>query len=191
MSRYINLTIKFLVHNTSENIICQQKYNYVPLRYRGKQGPIELTNYHKKIMDEYVVYFDDKLRDHEIIGAEIIDETLQNNSINAETMKQTFTEIMKMPLEIRKTIFEYIPPEVYTNNIAKLIKNISQVYDIDHDPDLTKQTRFYCIKNILTFSQYVFRTLYEDEYNGCIYGANTYDTLELSPYMKLAIKDNI
>ncbi len=191
MSRYINLTIKFLVHNTSEYIICQQKYNYIPLRYRGKQGPIELTNYHKKIMDEYVVYFDDKLCNHEIIGAEIIDETLQNNSINAEMMSQTFTEIMKMPLEIRKTIFEYIPPKFYTNNIAKVIKNISQVYDIDHDPDLTKRARMYYIKNILTFSQYVFKTLYEDEYNGCIYGANTYDTLELSPYMKLAIKDNI
>lgn len=190
MSRYINLTIKFFVHNTSENIICQQKYNYIPLRYRGKQGPIELTNYHKKIMDKYIVYFDDKLRDHEIIGAEIIDETLQNNSINAEIIKQTFTEIMKMPLEVRKIIFEYIPSEFYTNNVAKLIKNINQVYDIDHDPDLTKRARMYCIKNILTFSQYVFKTLYEDEYNGCIYGANAYDTLELSPYMRLAIKDN-
>lgn len=190
MSRYINLTIKFLVPD-SEPIICQQKYNYIPLRYRGKQGPIELTKYHKKIMDEYVIYFDDKLRDHEIIGAEIVDETIENNSMNAETMTQTFTEIMKMPLEIRKTIFQYIPPEVYTNNVAKLIKNIIQVYEVDHDPELTKRARMYCIKNILSFSHYVFKTLYEDDYYGCIYGAKSYDKLELSEYMKLVIKDNI
>ena len=192
MSRYINFTIKFLVPN-SEPIISEIKENYIPLRYRGKQGPIKIDNIFKKETATYEFYYSidsqDYEYDYEIIGAVIVDETLQNNSMNAETMTKTFIEIMKMPLDVRKTIFQYIPPEVYTNNVAKLIKNIIQVYEVDHDPELTKRARMYYIKNILSFSHYVFKTLYEDEYYGCIYGAKSYDTLELSPYMKLVIKD--
>ena len=194
MSRYINFTIKFLVPD-SEPIICEIKENYIPLRYRGKQGSLKIDNIFKKEMDIYEFYYIDGLQnydyDYEIIGAEIVDETLQNNSMNAETMTQTFTEIMKMPLDVRKIIFQYIPPEVYTNNVAKLIKNIIQVYEVDHDSELTKRAKMYYIKNILSFSQYVFKTLYEDEdeYDGCNYGKKSYDKLELSPYMKLVIKD--
>ena len=194
MSRYINFTIKFLVPN-SESIISEIKENYIPLRYRGIQGPIKIDNIFKKEMATYEFYYSigsqDYEYEYEIIGAKIVDETLQNNSMNAETITQTFTEIMKMPLEIRKTIFQYIPPEVYTNNVAKLIKNIIQVYEVDHDSELTKRVKMYYIKNILSFSQYVFKTLYEDEdeYDGCNYGKKSYDKLELSPYMKLVIKD--
>jgi len=95
--------------------------------------------------------------------------------------KNVSTEyIRSLPIELRRVIFYFIPLKVMRSNETRLIKNVIDVYSIDHDEDLTKQARMYYIKNIIPFWAYVFNTLHEDEYEGCDFGRNEYDTLELS-----------
>jgi hypothetical protein len=89
--------------------------------------------------------------------------------------------IRSLPLELRCAIFYFIPLSFIRSNETKLIKNVIDVYSIDHDQDLTRQARKYYIKNIMPFWAYVFSTLYENEYEGCDFGRHEYDTLELSP----------
>ncbi len=97
-----------------------------------------------------------------------------------------------LPIELRKIIMSFISYEDFISNETKLIKNVISVYNIDHDPDFTKQAKLYYIKNIISFKNYVFKTLYENSYEddyGCIYGKHSYDTLELDYYIKKRIKD--
>ena len=58
----------------------------------------------------------------------------------------------KLPLELINLIYSYvgIKPE------AKLIKNIIEIYNKDHNYDLTKIYHLYYIKNIMSFSDYFF-----------------------------------
>jgi hypothetical protein len=86
--------------------------------------------------------------------------------------------IQFLPSEIQKNIFYYIPLRNLRSDTAQLINNIIYYYDIDHDPDLTKRAKLYYIKNIMSFYNYVFYTLYREEYEGCIYGRERYDCIE-------------
>ncbi len=112
-----------------------------------------------------------------------------------------------LPLELGKLIMSYISLDECISNETKLIKNIISVYNIDHDPDLTKRAKMYYIKNIMSFKNYFFSTIYkdyindaEDDYDyethyytnydyGCVYGRQAYDTLKLSETITLRIKD--
>ena len=90
-----------------------------------------------------------------------------------------------LPVELRLAIFYFIPLSHLRSNVTQLIQNVVDVYSMDHDPDLTKQARKYYIKNILSFSTYVFRI-----YEGCIFGRNAYDTLELGPAIVFELERN-
>ena len=92
--------------------------------------------------------------------------------------------ICNLPCELKKIIFYFIPLNSIRTNEAKLIGNIISVYNIDHNYDYTKMAKMYYIKNIMPFYDYVFMTLYEDEYDRCDYGREEYDTLELSVRVK-------
>jgi len=93
-------------------------------------------------------------------------------------MSSIINYINLLPSDIQKNIFYFIPLNVIMSNETKLIKNIISVYEVDHDPDLSKSAKAYYIKNILSFSSYVFYTLVEQEYYGCIYGRKVYDKIE-------------
>ena len=95
---------------------------------------------------------------------------------------KTLEYINNLPLELQKIIFYFIPLTSIRTNQAKLIGNIMDVYSIDHDPDLTKIYRVYYIKNIMSFSRYVFDTLYREQYCGCIYGREEYDMIDREQY---------
>lgn len=97
--------------------------------------------------------------------------------------------ILDLPLELQRMIFYFIPLEIFMKNETKLIKNIIAVYNVDHDPDLTKQAKLYYIKNIMSFSSYVFYTYYEDDYYGCDFGRKEYDTLELSSRVEYELEE--
>lgn len=93
--------------------------------------------------------------------------------------------ISALPLELQSIIFYYIP----LRDETKLIKNIIAVYNVDHDPDLTKRARLYFIKNIMSFSSYVFHTYWEEPYNGCDFGRQEYDTLQLSDRIEYELEE--
>jgi hypothetical protein len=86
--------------------------------------------------------------------------------------------IHNLPLALQKCIFYFIPLTSIRTNEAKLINNIINIYGMDHDPVLTNYTKKYYIKNILSFSSYVFNTIHRKQYDGCIYGREEYDTLD-------------
>ena len=110
-------------------------------------------------------------------------------SLQLSVNKNGTTEyIRSLPLELRRVIFYFIPLSFMRTNETKLIKNVIDVYSIDHDQDLTRQARMYYIKNIMPFWAYVFSTLHEDEYDGCDFGRNEYDTLELSPRIEYELR---
>jgi hypothetical protein len=93
---------------------------------------------------------------------------------------KTLEYIRDLPQELKSIIFYFIPLNYIRTNEAKLIGNIMSVYRIDHHHDLTRMAKKYFIHNIMPFYDYVFMTLYEDEYERCDYGREEYDTLELS-----------
>jgi hypothetical protein len=62
-----------------------------------------------------------------------------------------------LPLELQRVIFYFIPLSFIRSNETKLIKNVIDVYSIDHDPDLTKQARMYYVKNIVQVKYYFFQ----------------------------------
>lgn len=96
--------------------------------------------------------------------------------------------INKLPYVLQRIIFYFIPLDLLLSNETKLIKNIISVYNIDHDPDLTKRVGFYYIKNIMDFQDYVFYSLSiygnEDRYYGPKYGRSEFDRLKLSDFIK-------
>lgn len=94
-----------------------------------------------------------------------------------------FDYIHMLPLEIRRTIFYYIPCKLIQSDATRLIRNVIDVYTVDHDPELTRYANMYFVKNIMPFWEYVFVTLYEcqNERPGCKFGRPEYDTLSLSP----------
>lgn len=93
-------------------------------------------------------------------------------------MSSIINYVNLLPCEIKSIIFYFIPLNVIMRDETKLIKNIISVYEVDHDPDLSRSAKAYYIKNILSFSSYVFYTLVEEEYYGCIYGRKVYDKIE-------------
>lgn len=120
------------------------------------------------------------------------DEYQHKCAINEEYQQyisnKAIEHICNLPLELQKMIFYFIPLTSVRTNEAKLIGNVISVYSIDHDPDLTKMAKMYYIKNIMPFWAYVFETLYREEYCGCNYGREEYDTLELSGRVMYELK---
>lgn len=102
--------------------------------------------------------------------------------MNSQLVKSNITEkISSLPPEIKSIIFYFIPLNILMSDETKLIKNIIDIYNVDHDPDLTKQAKMYYVKNIMSFSYYVFYTKEtEGEYYGCMYGRSHYDKIELN-----------
>jgi hypothetical protein len=105
----------------------------------------------------------------------------------AEPLKLGYVRML--PLELQRIIFYFIPLTSIRTNEAKLIGNVISVYSIDHHHDLTRMAKMYFIKNIMPFYDYVFMTLYEDEYERCDYGREEYDTFELSSRVKYELSN--
>lgn len=61
-----------------------------------------------------------------------------------------------LPNEIISKIFLYLQCPT-----AKMIRNEINIYEKDHNWDLTKMYRLYYVKNILDFSVYYFDKLYD------------------------------
>jgi hypothetical protein len=101
-------------------------------------------------------------------------------SLSLFNKREVTDYIHLLPMEIQRSIFYFIPYKTIRRNETKLIKNIIDVYSIDHNDDITRMARLYLMKNIMSFSDYVFTTLYEEKYNGSDFGRDEYDTLELS-----------
>ena len=97
---------------------------------------------------------------------------------------KTLDGIRNLPSELKSIIFYFIPLTSVRTYEAKLIRNIKDVYSIDHNHDLTKRQRIYFIHNIMSFQDYVFYSLYENDYNRCRFGRIEYDTLQLSPIIE-------
>ena len=108
------------------------------------------------------------------------DECVHHEEYEQCISNKALENIRNLPYELKSIIFYFIPLSSIRTNEAKLIGNVIDVYSIDHDPDLTKMAKMYYIKNIMPFWAYVFETLYREEYCGCDYGREEYDTLELS-----------
>lgn len=166
----------------------------IPIRLLNRSGIVECTGNEKDYFNKYIDCYDFNLNNvsvhyinHEIIQVEMVTVKGETKLIDNKTI-----QILKLlPKELSKQILSFISPEDFMSNETKLMKNVISVYNIDHDPDLTKQAKMYYIKNIMSFNNYVFATLYDDSYcdEGCIYGKATYDTLELDDSIKKRIKD--
>jgi hypothetical protein len=117
--------------------------------------------------------------------------------MNSQLIKPTLSDnINQLPYVLQRIIFYYIPLDIFLKDETKLIKNIIGVYNIDHDPDLTKEMGLYFIKNIMDFQNYVFWSLssYEDQkkngylYYGPDFGCREFDRLNLSTFIKNKIQ---
>lgn len=202
MSVFAVLTVKYYtVENYDGNMevtddmikseIVEQSITNLPFRYFNKKGFIELT-------EKDIEYFENKMDyvkdyyDHEILSAEIVCQPIEYET----DKKVVFDIIMSIPPEHRMNLLSVVPPEKYIKNETKLIKNMIDVYNIDHNPVLTKMKRLYYIKNIMSFSSYAIRSLNEfdcysnyDYDNCCSFGRNCYDKLELDYFVKNVVDE--
>ena len=73
--------------------------------------------------------------------------------------------VQHLPDVIINMIFLYLQ-----STEAKLIKDVYNIYEKDHNYYYTRQTGFYYIKNILSFSDYYFDKYQNpDDYDSTIY----------------------
>jgi hypothetical protein len=101
--------------------------------------------------------------------------------------KKILEYISNLPSELKSIILYFIPLNSVRTYEAKLIGNIKDVYSIDHNHDLTKRVRIHLIHNIMSFQDYVFYSLYENDYDRCRFGRIEYDTLELNPIIEYEV----
>jgi hypothetical protein len=82
-------------------------------------------------------------------------------------------KIHRLPDEIKSIIFYFIP----RCGTAKIIKYVIDIYEKDHNYDLTKMYKMYYVKNIMSFSQYIHDNRYYSEFYD--YGSKYYNDIKM------------
>lgn len=104
-------------------------------------------------------------------------------------MEVTHCIVSRLPIELRRLIFYFLPTNIIRSREAKIIGNVIEVYKVDHHYEWTRWSHIYFLKDIVSFSRYVFTSYDSDNDNDLDFGRTEFERIELSDSVKQTIME--
>ena len=104
-------------------------------------------------------------------------------------MEVTNSIVSRLPIELRRLVFYFVPANIIRSPEAKIIGNVIEVYNVDHHHEWTRRSHIFLLKGIVSFSRYVFISYDSDNDNDLDFGRTEFERHELSDSVKKTIME--